>query len=406
DEAIARYNQCLQLQPGYLPAQQALIRLYERQGRHADLVAMYENDIGLTTEQDQIISTLNKMAAIYEEKLSDVDRAIDCMNRILELDAHHVPTVRNLARMLEYAGRWRELIQLQQREAAICADTKQILSLHHRVAEILEDQLSDKSGAIEAYRRLLSLSPSYLPALKALGRLYLDQGSWDELVAMYRAEAEIASSPEHAASLLFRAGELIERKLVDSEQAIAIYREVLNLSPGYLRALRALEQIYRSRKDWEHLLEVLRSEAAHRSDPRERAQALFQAAGICEAHLDRLDEAIDTYGEVLRLAPGHAAASAALKRLYTAQGNLQEMVAILEGEAQAAESSQAKIAAQLKVADIYLHRLDEPRLAAQACQAILALEPTNLQALKMLERASAPDRSHGSELKLKLAAAV
>src|SRR5262249_5308837 len=49
---------------------------------------------------------------------------------------------------------------------------------------------------------------------------------------------------------------------------------------------------------------------------------------------------------------------------------------------------------------------DEPRLAAQACQAILALEPTNLQALKMLERASAPDRSHGSELKLKLAAAV
>ncbi|HEX4802851.1 MAG TPA: tetratricopeptide repeat protein, partial [Myxococcaceae bacterium] len=406
DEAIARYNQCLQLQPGYLPAQQALIRLYQRQGRYGDLIAMYEHDIGLTTERDQIISTLNEMAAIYEEKLSDLDRAIDCMKRILELDPQHVPTTRNLSRMLEYAGQWRELIQVQEREASTCTDTKQILALHHHNAEILEGQLSDKGGAIEAYRRLLSLSPSYLPALKALGRLYSEQGSWQELVEMYRAEADIASSPDHAAFLLFRAGELIERRLVDSEQAIPVYREALQLSPSCLPALRALEQIYRSRKDWEKLLEVLHSEAAHRSDPRERARALFQAAGICEAHLNSPDEAIDTYLEVIRLAPGHAAATAALKRLYTAQGNLQEMVAILDGEAKAAETSQAKITAQLKLADLYLDRLDEPRLAAQACQAILALEPANLQALKMLERASAADRSHSSELKLKLAAAV
>ena len=406
DEAIARYNQCLQLQPGYLPAQQALIRLYERQGRYGDLIAMYEHDIGLTTERDQIISTLNKMAAIYEEKLSDLDRAIDCMKRILELDPQHGPTIRNMARMLEYAGQWRELIQVQEREASTCTDTKQILSLHHRNAEILEGQLSDKSGAIDAYRRLLSLSPNYLPALKALGRLHTEQGNWQELVEMHRAEAEIASSPDHAAHLLSRAGELIERKLGDSEQAIAVYREALHLSPSCLPALRALEQIYRSRKDWEQLLEVLRSEAAHRSDPRERAHALFQAAGICEAHLNRPDDAIDTCLEVIRLAPGHAAATAALKRLYTAQGNLQEMVAILDGEAKTAETSQAKIAAQLKLADLYLDRLDEPRLAAQACQAILALEPANLQALKMLERACASDRSHSSELKLKLAAAI
>ena len=406
DEAIARYNQCLQLQPGYLAAQQALIRLYERQGRYADLVAMYEHDIGLTTERDQIIATLNKMAAIFEEKLDDLDRAIDCMKRILELDPQHVPSIRSLSRMLEYAGQWRELIQVQEREASTCTDIKQILSLHHRNAEILEGQLSDKSGAIEAYRQLLSLSPNYLPALKALGRLYSEQGNWQELGAMYRAEAEIASSPDHAAALLFRAGELIERRLGDSEQAIAVYREVLHLSPSYLPALRALAQIYRSRKDWEQLVEVFRSEAAHRSDPHERAQALFQAAGICEAHLNRLDEAIDAYLEVLRLAPGHAAATAALKRLYTAQGNLQEMVAILDGEARTAESSRAKIIAQLKLADLYLDRLDEPRLAAQACQAILALEPANLQALKMLERACAADGSHSLELKLKLAAAV
>jgi tetratricopeptide (TPR) repeat protein len=406
EEAIARYNQCLQLQPGYLPAQQALIRLYERQGRYGDLLAMYEQEIAQTSEPEQIVSTLNKMAVIFEERLSEIDRAIDCMKRILEQAPDHLPTIRNLARMYEYSGRWRELIQVHENESAIAGDTRQVLSLHHRNAEILEEQLGDRAGAIAAYQRLLSLSPAYLPALKALGRLYSEGGNWAELVQMYRAEAEIAHSANQSAALLFRAGELVERKLGDQDQAIATYREVLELTPNYLPALRALEQIYRSRKAWEQLIEVLRAEAANRTDPGERANALLQAAGIWESQLNRQDEATTAYEEVLRLAPGHPWAIAALKRLYVAQGNLQELVTVLDREAQTGESTESRIAAHLKLAEIYLDRLNEPGRAAQACEAVVALEPTNVYALKMLERARTSDRRRTSELRLKLAEGV
>src|SRR5262249_15105532 len=227
--------------------------------------------------------------------------------------------------------------------------TKHVLSLHHRNAEILEEHLGDRAGAIAAYQRLLSLSPAYLPALKALGRLYSEEGNWLELVEMYRAEAEIAASPEQASALLFRVGELIEHKLSNEEKAISAYREVLELTPKFLPALRALEQIYRAGRNWEQLIEVLRAEAATRSDPGERANALFQVAGIWETHLSRLDKATAAYEDVLRLVPGHSPAIVALERLYKAQGNLHELVAIIDRETQTGTNA-ARVAAHLKLA--------------------------------------------------------
>lgn len=406
EDAIARYNQCLQLQPGYLPAQKALTRLYERQGRFAELVAMYEQDLLQTTDREQIITTLNKMAVLYEDRLNDLDHAIECMKRILDLASDHLPSIRNLSRLLERAGRYRELLQNQELEASLAGDTKQMLSLFHRNAEILDENLKDRAGAIAAYERVLALSPSYLPALQALGRLYAQDGRWEDLIRMYRAESEISPSTEQAAALIFKIGELYEHKLNSENDAIASYQEAQTLAPSYIPALRALARIYRTQGAWESLVEVLRAEAANRTDPVERANALYQAAAIWEEQLQRLDLAIDGYQEVLRLTPGHPAALRALERLYVTLDDTKGLVAILERETQVGQTPAAKVAAYQKLARLHLDRFQEPARAAQCCEAALALEPENLNALKMLERIRAADRNRRAELRNRLAERV
>src|SRR4029077_9348531 len=137
-----------------------------------------------------------------------------------------LPTVRNLARLYERVGKWTELIELHDKEASLSADTKQVISLAHRNAEILEEQLKDRAGAITQYERVLALSPSYLPALKALGRLYGQEARWDALIRMYRAESEISPTTDQAASLIYKIGELYEQKLSNENDAIASYQEV------------------------------------------------------------------------------------------------------------------------------------------------------------------------------------
>ncbi|MCY1047768.1 Adventurous gliding motility protein K [Corallococcus sp. bb12-1] len=403
EDAIARYNACLQLQPGYLPAQKALTRLYERQGRFAELVSMFEQDLLQTNDRDQLITTLNKMAVIYEDRLGDLDHAIECMKRILDLASDHLPTLRNLARLYERAGRYRELLETNDLEASFAGDTKQVLSLLHRNAEILDEHLKDRVGAISAYERVLALSPSYLPALKALGRLYAQDARWEKLIDMYRAESEISTSTDQAAALIYKIGELYEHRLKQENEALASYQEALMLAPSYFPALRALARIHRAHGAWENLVEVLRADAANRTDPLERANALYQAAAIWEDQLARPELAIDGYQEVLRLTPGHAATLRALERLYVTQDNVKELVAILDRETQVGQTPSAKVTAYLKLARLYLDRFQEPSRAAQCCESVLGLEPGNFSALTLLERIRVSDRPRRAELRSRIA---
>ncbi|MBS1148551.1 MAG: Tetratricopeptide repeat protein [Myxococcaceae bacterium] len=402
DEAIARYNEVLKLLPGYLPAQKALVRLFEKQGKWVDLVGMYEQDLLQTTDREQQIQTLNRMSAIHEDRLTDIPRAIDCCKRVLEIAGDHLPTVRNLQRLYERGGQWEDLILLNEQEATLSGDTRHIVSLAHRNAEILEDQLKDRTRAVEAYERVLAHSPTYPPALKALGRLYAQDGKWAELIRMYRAEAEIAPTAEQAAHLTFKIGELHEQRLKNENDAIASFQEVLTLAPNYFPAVRALGRIYRSQGAWESLIEILRAEAANRSDPMERANAMFQAAAIWDDQLKSPAKAIEGYNEVLRLAPNHLTALQQLERLLTASDDTKELIVLLDRQTQVG-SPQIKISANLKLARIYLDRLNEPSRAAACCDIALQLDERNLAALKLLERIRAGDRTRRNELRARLA---
>jgi|APLak6261679142_1056127.scaffolds.fasta_scaffold00164_20 tetratricopeptide (TPR) repeat protein len=405
DDAISRYSTCLQLSPGFLPAQKALIRLYEKLGRWQELVAMYEQDLLQTSDREQQISTLNKIAALFEDRLNDLDRAIDCLKRVLELSPDHLGTMRNLGRLYERGSKWHELLELNDSETRLASDTKQIVSLAHRNAEILEEQLKDRPAAIQAWERVLQLSPAYLPALRALGRLYGQDGRWDALIKMYRTEAEIAPSTEQAATLIQKVGELYEQKVKDLNEAVSSYREVLTLAPSHVPALRALARIYRTQGDWESLIEILRAEAANRSDPTERANAIFQSAAIWEDQLQKPDAAIDAYQEVLRLAPNHTTALQQLERLLTTRDDVKELIVLLDRQTQVGTEA-ARVGAWLKLARLYLDRINEPARAATCCDNALAVEPANLTALRLLERIRANDKPRRAELRARIAEAI
>ncbi len=389
EAAIARYNEVLTAHPGYLPAQKALTRLYEKSGKIGELCEMYEREIAATRDRDQRIALWTQVAQLADERLGDVDRAVRAYLAVIEEAPDHLPTIRALARLCERSQRWRELIWAHELEAGLAGDQKQVISLLHRNCEILEEFLGDKDAAIEAYRKVLSLSPSYLPALKALGRLYAQKGRWEELAAMYRQEADVAVSADETAALIYKIGELLEDKLGREEQALAAYREVLTVLPHHLPALGALQRIYRSRRQWEALTDVLRTEAAARNAPEERAPILFHLGEVAERHLGRADLAVDAYQEVLRLVPTHALALRALDRLYSAANAWRELCAIYERVLVTTSAGPARAASYLKLGRLYGDRLGDLARAGECLEAALTgdADPgTALLALKGLER--------------------
>lgn len=402
DDAIARYKQALTLTPGFLPATKALTRLFEKLGRWNELVSMHEQELLQMTDKEQQISTLNKIAGLYEDRMNDVPHAIETLRRVLDLSPDHLATMRNLARLYERAQQWQELLALNEQEGRLATDQKQVISLAHRNAEILEENVKDRAAAIGAWERVLQLAPNYLPALRSLGRLYGQDSRWDSLINMYRAESEMAPSTEQAAALIQKIGELYEQKLGDQNQAISSYREVLTLAPSHFPALRALARIYRNQGDWESLIEILRAEAANRTDPTERANAMFQAAAIWEDQLKKPENALEGYQEVLRLAPNHVTALQQLERILTTRDDVKELIVLLDRQVQGG-SPHVKVGASLKLARLYLDRLNETSRAAAACEAALAIEPQNLSALRLLERIKSNDKPRRTELRARIA---
>ena len=405
EAAITRYQQALLLSPGYLPAQQALQRLFERLGRWVDLAAMLEQDVLQAEGPADAVARLGTLATLYETRIGDAERAWECLHRALEMSPEHLPSLRHAQRLAEKLGRWRDLVGLLEREAAQVTDLKQIVALRHRAAEVLDERLSDASAAVVAYEKLLSVSPAYLPALTALGRLYAESGRWADLASLHRTEAAVAT-PERAAQLLLKVGELQERRLGDVEGALATYNQVLERTPRDLQALGALGRLHRSQGAWASLVAVLLRVAGLRTDPRDRADVLFEAASLREYQLRDITAATETYEEVLRLSPAHAGALRALERLASARGDTQALLAALERTAQTAHAPEARVAAYLKLTRLYLDRLDEPARAAQLAEEALGLDPRNLHALLVLDRVRSTDPGRRGEVRSRLAERV
>jgi tetratricopeptide (TPR) repeat protein len=394
EEAIQKFEQCLELNPGYLPALKALGRLYSKYNRWESLIQMYENELAVTPDHDQAVFLLDKIGTLWEEKLNNVDKSISTYQRILERSPNYLPAIRTLGKLFVRADRWVDLIKINELESQLINDQKQVISLLHRNGEIYEEKLNDKDMAIETYKEVLALSPAYLPALQSLGRLYFIKGMWEDLIAMYRQEIEVTQNESQQITLLYKIGELFEEKLVQEDNAIASYREVLTIQPGNFPALKSLIRIYTNKRDWQNLIEVLEQEAATLEDSNQRAMSLFRVAEIWEVQQDQPQHAIETLQRVLHIDPKHGPTIRALVRLYTQSENWRELLDLHERETQNHPSEARQVENLFRAAEIYATKLNDLVRAAETFERILGIQADHMPSLEALERIYLAQRNY------------
>ncbi len=407
-EALARYRMVLELVPRHFAAQKSLLAMLERLGRWDEVLQLLEEELSQTVETDSRIATLSRVAQIHELKRGDVASAVAALERLLELAPNHLHSIAALARLASSAGMWKTLVRANEMEASLVSDTRRAVALLHDNAEILEARIGDADGAIATWQRLLALQPTYLPGLQALGRLFRIAGRVEDLVAMHRREAELASEPSRAAQLLVAAGELLEEKLGRIEDALECYQSALKASPGFKSAELALSRVLRRTRAFERLADLMQ-EIAERRGGSAKSDQLFALAILCDEELGRPKQARELLEETLRLTPFHAGAAEALLRLLDRRGELKERAALLERIASALADSgarseeQAGIAALRALASFGLPG-DENRHALFDLH--LELSPDSLTALLALEGLERAPSARRGELRLRLASSL
>ncbi|MBA2541128.1 MAG: hypothetical protein H0V17_15920, partial [Deltaproteobacteria bacterium] len=336
EEAIAAYLEASDRDTSDQRALSELARLYRESNRHADLLDILERQAQVDPTGQQTLRV--DIARLLAGPLSRPVEALEKWKEVLESEPTHpdalaaveaalgdfdlrVTAADILRPVYDATNQHERLARLQMLASEWADDPAAKLRALTEVTRLREHRLGDKAGAFEAQLMALShaaTEPELARVVADTERLAGELGREGDLIDAYRNVAPNVLDSEIQRRLYLDVADLSRAVRRDLDLARDYYQKVLDTQPDDRRALAALESIYRERSDDDRLVEVLLRQAdAAGSDVEDRVGALVEAAALYVT-LNRPDDAITTWEQVLAVAPERRDAVEALEALYRA----------------------------------------------------------------------------------------
>ncbi|MBN2192938.1 MAG: tetratricopeptide repeat protein [Polyangiaceae bacterium] len=385
DAAVEHYSRALGVLPNHQPSFRALARLLEQQSRFRELVELHERAVDLAPNAETRIAHLFEIGLYLEDALRTPARAIEAYKRVLKEDGKHLGAIIAWQRAAERAQAWRELVNAIETEALQTSDKDAHADLLHRAGEVLAEHLDDLDGALERFKRVLSLVPRHLPALASLARLHERHGRWDDLSDTYRRELKTTPAGPAAAALRMKMAALAERQLGRADEALVLYREAVESQPTHRPARRALERCLQAAEKWAELVTMLEQGLPLLDTPAERARAATRIGELLESRLNDGTKALASYERALAEDPRFGPALDGRLRLLAVARLAPRLADALSASAEGAAEPAIAIAELLREGMIRRDDLNDARGAIRCFEAVLARDPRHLGALRALE---------------------
>ncbi len=407
-DAIAAYEEALQLQPADAETSQALEARYHAANRWHELADLLERRLGYTDELDEAIALRVRLGRIYDQDLSDPARAIESYRAALGGDPNQKEAILALEKHLEdptlgpqvaevlepvYAGRhdWTRLVRVCEIRLEAAEDPRGRLALRRRIARIYEEQLEDLDGAFVGYTRVYREDPTDRGTRDQMARLAGVLSAWERLAAVYEDHiGNVGTDGEGADDALRTLASIYHERLADVDRARATYARLLERDRDDELAFFNLEKLLERAQRWPELLDVYREAAQATLDFEVRRRLLHKAAQVAEQRLADLDASIQLHRAILEIEPGDAASLDALDRLFQKGErwhDLAELIVQRLGDRSEADAGylDAWIADKLRLAGLRAGPLEDKSDAIELYEEVLARRPGEKRAVRELE---------------------
>jgi len=386
DDAIGALQRILDFQPVHPEAVAEVSRLLQEAERWDECVEVLERRLELADDSSEQADILRELAVLQERELGDYGGAASAYERLLELSPGDSDATDALERIYMEGGEWEQLVRLFNDRADASDDPEIKGGLLLQMADIYENKLGRKDLAFEAYSRMFEIGGDAQETLGQLSRLAEELDQWVDLVRVLEIQADNEEEPARKTELLFRVSRLSVEKLESADKAIATYSKILDYAPDNEEAHDALVDQLRRGERYGELAEALRALAAAREQPSAKAEALLQLAQVFEDDIEDSEQCVQVYREVLEAEPTNHDALSALSRIYNQERRWEDLVEILDKEVDATDDAERKVSLRYQVAGLWERELAAPERAVDSYLQILDLDPTNLPALKSLEK--------------------
>jgi tetratricopeptide (TPR) repeat protein len=401
DKAIEAWKKIIAAHPTLRAPRRALAALYRKAERWNAFIDLLKDEVEKLpdTTPDEKVELLFEMVTVYKERLKLDVMVINAYNAILAIRPTELKALDALAAQYEQMKRWPDLISTLQKRAAAVADAHEQVELYLRIAGLFQEKFSNVAEAIKAYEKALELDPANSTAIAYLKTNYEKRRDWEKLIAVNQREIDRVADPVERGRRFIEVAKLASEKLKKPSVSIELWEKVLGADPEHLEALGELEKLYEREKVWDKLADVCETQARLFSDKAKRV-AMLQKLGIL--FTDKVNEperATAAWKSLLELEPENKRAQDALKKLYLSQRRYDELeqfyaqqnkydeyIRVLERQVESPEvdSPAAKVALQIKIAELYRDRLQKPDRARAAYEKVLALDGENLNAAEAL----------------------
>ena len=397
-KAIEQWRTLLRSQPNNTEAREALKRLYRTSGSYNHLANLLRSELERVSPDDGAtrLPVLREIAQIYRENIKSDSALVTVLSQIIALDANDADAVRELARVYEALGRWRDLLTTQMRLAELEPDDGVKAELYRAAGRRWLEQFSNVQNAVEAFEKLREARPDDREAVEKLKELYGKRRAYRQLYDLYDAESKRTSGAERR-ELWVEMAKMASDRLDRGADATRLYKMILAEDPDDAGALDALEKQAERDKDFATVAEVLERRVELADDPQARLAILQKLGAVYSDRLQDHAGSLRVWRRVLDLSPGHAKALRILRESYLAMADydgLTELYAsandwdgladVLSGTADRLTEREAKIDLSFRVAGIYEGKIGVPERAFRSYERVLSVKPDDKRAAAAL----------------------
>ena len=360
-----------------------LLAPYQAMRNRDKLVEVYDVLAEAAETPEERITYYETVARLYEEEPTEWELAFRYRARAFRTAPEREDLMNELLRVGHAMGSILDAVLVLCEKVEEIEDPIRKRETHRTIARVCREAGIEKELAKRHYREVLESDPYDMDALDGLISLHREDDEVEPLVRLTLQKADLVQDPQGRVDLLLEAGDLYASRLRQADQAILAYRGVVDIVPGHMRALEALEDLYRQGEKWDELVDILGQMADYAASPEQKVAALKKKGLVQHEKKGDTVEAIATFNSVLDIDPVDVEALSTLDRLYSITedwnslyGVLQRLYDLLGGEEQ--------LTVHYRMGRLLEKELADPIRAVETYARILELHPTNREAVDAL----------------------
>ncbi len=348
-------------------------------------LSVLEEGIRAAAEPAQRLALAEELATASELYTSSKDRAIDAWRTVLEIEPKHREAREKLKALYREAGKWNGLAETLQAELSHLNEeqVEEKTKLLRELLPIYRERLRSDARVVETYRVLLEVSPDDKVALQELAQLYEQLGRWNDLIQTLTKLAEVEDEQAKKFSRLFRVAELWIECFANYNQATVPLEAVLEVQPDHPQALERLKAIYRKKRSWEALRDVLERQLALAESDEAKLKVLRELGELVTNRM-RAQGAVEIWRAAVELAPTDAGVLAAYEGAAKKQDDSTALADALERRLKLDLSTAERVNLLLRASSIYTSKRNDDERAIELLEEVLALEPEHKRATRTL----------------------